>query len=207
MLHLVDGFRRRAAVSAVIAVLLAGTAMGIGSCTRAMDEMAMDEDSLDFVLVAVDSAPQAGDVTPLLILSGQGSFTSDSVDASGKYTLADLATEVPKTILSAGRWTATEVIRWTPAEGGATYGQIHPGTVDLRVNLMPNEGPAIEGAVLRVNCNVGLAGITNSDPDTGEALAEGYWLSLPADASLGGITGLGPFAPRDPIFGVTEITG
>ena len=62
MLHLVDGIRRRAFVSAVSVVLLAGTAMGIGACTKAMDETAMDEDALDFVLVAVNSAPQTGEV-------------------------------------------------------------------------------------------------------------------------------------------------
>lgn len=209
MLHLVDGIRRRAVVSAAIAVLFAGTAMGISGCTNAnaMDETAMDEDALDFILVAVDSAPQTGEVKPLLILSGHGSFTADSVIADGKYTLADAATEVPKMILSTGRWSATEVIGWTPAEGGATYGQIHPGTVDLRVNLIPNEGPVIEGAILRVNCNVGLADIVNKAPDTGETLAEGYWLTVPAGASFGGIAGLGPFAPKDPILGVTEITG
>ena len=207
MLHLIDGVRRRAVVSAVIAVVLAGTAMGIGGCTKAMAQTAMGEDALDFILVAVDSAPETGEVNPLLILSGHGSFTADSVNAEGKYTLADAATEVPKTILSTGSWSATEVIRWTPAEGGATYGQIRPGTVDLRVNLLPNEGPMIEGAILRVNCNVGLAGIVNKDPDTGEALAEGYWLTVPADSSFGGIAGVGPFVPMDPILGVTEITG
>lgn len=207
MFHMIIEIRRHAVVSAVVAMLFAGTAIGISGCTQAMDEKAMDESALDFVLVAVDVAPPAGEVKPLLILSGHGTFTTTAVEASGKFTLADVATEVPKTILSAGNWTATELIRWTPAAGDATYGQVRPGTVDLRVNLMPKDGPVIEGAILRVNCNVGLAGITNNDPETGEVLAEGYWLTVPAAAAFGGITGLGQFVPRDPILGVTEITG
>ena len=207
MLQMINQIRRRTVVAATVALLFGGTALGISGCTEPMDKMAMDEKALDFIFVAVDVAPPFGEVKPLLILSGHGSFTTTSVNASGKFTLADVATEVPKTILSAGTWTATELIRWTPAAGGATYGQVRPGTVDMRVTLMPNDGPAIEGAILRVNCNVGLAGIKNNDPDTGEVLAEGYWLTIPADAAFGGIIGLGQFAPRDPILGVTEITG
>ncbi len=98
-------------------------------------------------------------------------------------------------------------MRWTPAEGGATYGKVNPGVLDLLVTLTPDEGPAIEGVLLRINCNIGLAGITNNDPDTGTALAEGYWLTVPDAATFGGLAGVGQFAPLDPIIGVTEITG
>jgi hypothetical protein len=117
----------------------------------------------------------------------------------------DAATEVPKTILSTGTWKATKVLRWTPAEGGATYGRVYPGVLDLQVDLIPEEGAAIQGATLRINCNVGLAGITNKDPDTGEPLAEGFWLTIPAAATFGSTTAVGQFVPKDPILGVTEI--
>ena len=205
MLRMINETRRRVVVSATAVLLLAGVASGISGCTSVMEEKAMAENPLNFTLVAVSSAPKVGEMKPLLILSGYGTFSADSVDGSGGYTYADLATDVPKTVLSTGTWTATEVVRWTPADGGATYGRVNPGILDLLVTLTPQEGPAIEGAMLRINCNVGLAGITNNDPDTGTALAEGYWMTLPATATFGGLTGVGQFAPLDPIIGVTEI--
>jgi hypothetical protein len=61
----------------------------------------------------------------------------------------------------------------------------------------------IEGATLRINCNVGFAGIKNNDPDTGEPLAEGYWLTVPG--AFGPTDAVGQFAPKDPILGLTSI--
>ena len=205
MLRMINEIRRRAVVSAVGMLLFAGMASTISGCTNAMEEKAMEESPLNFTLVAVSSAPQVGEVKPLLIISGYGTFGSDWVDAGGGYTYADLETEIPKTVLSTGTWKATEVVRWTPAEGGATYGRINPGILDLVVTLTPQEGPPIEGAMLRINCLVGLAGIKNNDPDTGTELAEGFWMTIPAAATFGGLTGVGQFAPLDPILGLTEI--
>ncbi len=201
MLIVVKNIRERVSAFAIVALLVAGMVSVFSGSARAA------ESQLDFVLVAVDVAPEIDGVKPILILSGHGTFTSGSVIGSGIYTYADLATETPKTILSTGTWRATEVLRWTPSEGGATYGQVRPGTVDLRVDLIPEQGPVIKGATLRINCNVGLAGIKNKDPDTGETLAEGFWLTIPASATFGPTGAVGPFVPKDPILGVTEITG
>ncbi len=200
MLIVIDRIRTRGTTFAIVVLLIAGMVSVFNSSARAA------ESQLNFVLVAVDVAPETDGVKPILILSGHGTFTSGAVIGSGIYTYADLATETPKTILSTGTWRATEVLRWTPSEGGATYGQVRPGTVDLRVDLIPEEGPVIKGATLRINCNVGLAGIKNKDPDTGETLAEGFWLTIPATATFGPTTGVGQFVPKDPILGVTEIT-
>ncbi len=201
MLIVIDRIRTRGTTFAIVVLLIAGMVSVFNSSARAA------ESQLNFVLVAVDVAPETDGVKPILILSGHGTFTSGAVIGSGIYTYADLATETPKTILSTGTWRATEVLRWTPSEGGATYGQVRPGTVDLRVDLIPEEGPVIKGATLRINCNVGLAGIKNKDPDTGETLAEGFWLTSPATATFGPTGAVGPFVPKDPILGVTEITG
>ena len=189
----------RAGTSAIAALLIAGMAWGGSSLARAA------EGHLHFRLVAVDVAPDTDGVKPLLVLSGNGSFTSGWVKGGGSYTYADVATEIPKTILSTGTWKATEVLKWTPSEGGATYGRIRPGVLDLRIDLMPEQGPVIKGATLRINCNVGLAGIKNKDADTGEVLAEGFWLTIPATASFGPTSSVGQFVPRDPILGITEI--
>ncbi len=200
MLIVIDKFRKRVGTFAIVGLLIAGMVSGFNSFARAA------EDQLNFILVAVDVAPDTDGVKPILILSGHGTFTSGSVNGGGRYTYADGATKIPKTILSIGTWKATEVLRWTASEGGATYGQVRPGTVDMRVDLMPEQGPMIKGATLRINCNVGLAGIKNKDPDTGETLAEGFWLTIPATATFGPTTGIGQFVPKDPILGVTEIT-
>ena len=189
----------RAGTSAIAALLIAGMAWGGSSLARAA------EGHLHFMLVAVDVAPDTDGVKPLLVLSGNGSFTSGWVKGGGSYTYADVATEIPKTILSTGTWKATEVLKWTPSEGGATYGPIRPGVLDLRIDLMPEQGPVIKGATLRINCNVGLAGIKNKDADTGEDLAEGFWLTIPATASFGPTSSVGQFVPKDPILGITEI--
>ena len=190
----------RAGTSAIAALLIAGMAWGGSSLARAA------EGHLHFMLVAVDVAPDTDGVKPLLVLSGNGSFTSGWVKGGGSYTYADVATEIPKTILSTGTWKATEVLKWTPSEGGATYGPIRPGVLDLRIDLMPEQGPVIKGATLRINCNVGLAGIKNKDADTGEDLAEGFWLTIPATASFGPTSSVGQFVPKDPILGITSIT-
>ena len=200
MLIVIDKIRNRVGTFAIVVLLIAGMVSGFNSFARAA------EGQLNFILVAVDVAPDIDGVKPILILSGHGTFTSGSVNGGGRYTYADGATEIPKTILSTGTWKATEVLRWTPSEGGATYGQVRPGTLDMRVDLMPEQGPMIKGATLRINCNVGLAGIKNKDPDTGETLAEGFWLTIPATATFGPTTAVGQFVPKDPILGVTEIT-
>ncbi len=199
MLRMIDDIRRRPVVGAILALLAAGALSGCGG-------MAMTGgDKLSFTLVAVDNAPPTGGVKHTLVLSGHGKFTADSVRGRGNYTYVDGATKVPRTILSSGTWKATEVIKWTPSEGGATYGRIRPGVLDLRIDITQDDGPVIEGAILRINCNVGSAGIKNKDPGSGENLAEGYWLTIPDGASFGPTTGVGTFAPRKPILGVTEI--
>ncbi len=198
---IVKNILNRVGAIAIVVLFVTGMVSAFGGFARA------GENQLNFLFIAVDIAPEIDGVKPILVFSGQGTFTSGAVIGSGIYTYADLATETPKTILSTGTWRATEVLGWTPAEGGATYGQVRPGFVDLLVDLFPEQGPVVEGAILRINCNVGLAGIKNIDPDTGETLAEGFWLTIPATATFGPTGAVGPFVPRDPILGITEITG
>lgn len=200
MRHLIDKFRTSAGATAVAVLLIASVASGVNNFAIAA------EGQLNFTLVAVDVAPSTDGTKPTLILSGHGSFTPNSVDGGGIYLYADAATKTPKTILSTGTWEATQVLRWIPAEGGATYGPVRPGVLDLRVDLIPEQGPVIKGAFLRINCNVGLAGIKNNDPDTGQPLAEGFWLTIPTSGFYGTTTAVGPFVPKDPILGVTEIS-
>ncbi len=199
MRNIIDEIRKHAGTAAVGALVIAAMACGVTSVARATDGQ------LHFTLVAVNDAPVTNGVQHTLVVSGYGTFSSDSVEGGGTYAHFDGATPVPKTMLGSGAWKATKVLRWTPAEGGATVGRVNPGTLDLRVDLIPDQGPVIKGATLRINCNVGFAGIKNNDPDTGEPLAEGYWLTIPGSAFHGTSTAIGPFVPKDPILGVTEI--
>ncbi len=199
MSRVFNRIRKRAGATTFATLIIAAIACGVTATARATDGQ------LHFTLVAVNGAPATNGVKHTLVLSGYGTFSSDSVEGGGTYAHFDGASPVPKTMLGSGEWKATKVLRWTPAEGGATVGRVNPGVLDLRVDIIPDQGPVIKGATLRINCNVGFAGITNKDPDTGEPLAEGYWLTIPGSAFHGPSTAIGPFVPKDPIFGVTEI--
>ncbi len=199
MSRVFDGIRKRAGATTFAALIIAAMACGVAGTARATDGQ------LHFTLVAVNDEVVTNDDKHMFVLSGYGTFSSDAVEGNGTYFYVDAATEIPKTLLSAGSWEATKVLRWTPAEGGATYGRVHPGVLDLQIDIIPDQGPVIKGATLRINCNVGFAGIQNKDPDTGEPLAEGYWLTIPGSAFHDGAVAVGPFVPKDPILGVTEI--
>ena len=190
---------KRVGAAAIAVLAVAALTVGLTGAAQATDG------ELHFTLVAVDSAPAANGVKHMLVLSGYGSFTANSVEGGGTYAHFDGASDVPKTMLGSGAWQANKVLRWTAADGGVTVGRVNPGVLDLRIDLIPDQGPVIKGATLRINCNVGFAGITNKDPDTGEPLAEGYWLTIPGSAFDGNAAPIGPFSPLDPIIGVTEI--
>ena len=199
MTRVLDRILGRAGATAIAALVISGMACGVTGMARASDGQ------LHFTLVAANDEVVTNDDKHMFVLSGSGTFSSYAVEGSGTYLYVDVATEVPKTILGAGTWEATKVLRWTPAEGGATYGRVHPGVLDLQIDIIPDQGPVIKGAWLRINCNSGWAGHIMKDPDTGEPLAEGFWLTIPGSAFHGGTTPVGPFVPRDPILGLTEI--
>jgi hypothetical protein len=95
----------------------------------------------------------------------------------------------PLPLVASGTWTARLL---TDYKELGTYAGLAAGTVDLVVDLQRKRpSPAlIPGAVLRVFCNLGPAGLT-----TGEI--EGYTLSIPGtDFSAGGTPG--PFRQIPP---------
>src|SRR3990172_174353 len=68
------------------------------------------------------------------------------------------------------------------------------GAFVLSVDLLPDLGPVrrIEGATLRIACNIGPAGLSTGEP-------EGVVLTIPgADFS--------PFVPQDPVAGLTHLS-
>ncbi len=199
MPRVLDKIFRRASVTTAAALVFAGMVCGVTGMARATDGQ------LKFMLVAANDEVVTNDDKHMFVLAGHGTFSSDAVEGGGAYFYTDLATEIPNTILSEGTWKATKVVGWILAEGGATYARVHPGILDLLIDIIPDQGPVIKGAMLRINCNVPPAGVINKDPDTGELLAEGYWLTIPGSAFHGGTNPVGPFVPMDPIMGLTEI--
>ena len=146
-----------------------------------------DEPLFAFNVVAVNKAATVDGVQHRIGLQGHGTFTDQSVEGGGQYVHFDAAPEgTPKPILGSGKWKAKRVIRWVPNE--RTYGTtLAPGVLDLAIDLLPDEGPSagqVIQAILRVNCNTGPAGIINDDPDTGQPLAEAFFLTIP-DAPFG----------------------
>ncbi len=96
MLIVIDKNRNRVGAVAIVVLFIASMVSAPTSFAGAT------KGHLHFELVAVTVASETEGVKPLLILSGHGSFTSGWVKGQGMYTYADLATKVPKTILSTG---------------------------------------------------------------------------------------------------------
>ena len=134
-----------------------------------------------FTVVAVNKANMVDGVQHRLAFRGHGTFTSQSVEGGGQFIHFDAAPEgTTKPILGSGKWKAKRLIRWVPHEH--TYGTLGPGVLDMAIELLPDQGPfagQVIEATLRINCNTGPAGIVNNDPDTGEPLAEAYFLTIP----------------------------
>ena len=130
---------KRVGAAAIAVLAVAALTVGLTGAAQATDG------ELHFTLVAVDSAPAANGVKHMLVLSGYGSFTANSVEGGGTYAHFDGASDVPKTMLGSGAWQANKVLRWTAADGGVTVGRVNPGVLDLRIDLIPDQGPVIKG--------------------------------------------------------------
>jgi len=91
-----------------------------------------------------------------------------------------------------GRWRPKKILNYEKLIG--SFGRIAAGALVLSVDLLPDLGPVrrIEGATLRIACNIGPAGLSTGEP-------EGVVLTIPgADFS--------PFVPQDPVAGLTHLS-
>ena len=173
---------------------------------------ALASDNIRYVtFVAVTKADTDDGKDHRFIGGGDAVFDPDTgwVNGGGTFEHVDFAPEgKPKPALGTGKWVAKKVLSHTPCNppdtctspGGNTYGQVRPGVVELDVDLYFDGGKKIEGAVLKVVCNVGFGGIVNKDPTTGASLPEGYFITF-TDPQYGRLE----FKPLDPIIGVTLI--
>lgn len=148
-----------------------------------------------YSFVVVNKGKTIGGVDHRIVLTGAGFFDAGAgtVDGGGNFLHFDTAPPgTPKPILGVGRWRPTKILKYEKQIG--SFGRIAAGALELSVDLLPDLGPLrrIEGATLRIVCNIGPAGLSTGEP-------EGVFLTIPgADFS--------PFVPQDPVAGLTHLS-
>jgi hypothetical protein len=122
-----------------------------------------------------------------IIMSGCGSFGDCAVRGGGEFVHFD-GTKIPSPdFIATGSWRAT---RFLSFEEVGTWGVGVAGILELKVKLIPCDGPVIRPASLVVVCNIGPAGLVTGRP-------EGFVLTVP---------GMTPFSPFHPELGLTFFT-
>jgi len=148
-----------------------------------------------YSFVVVNKGKTVGGVDHRLVMTGAGLFDAQAgtVDGGGNFLHFDNAPPgTPKPILGVGRWRPKKILNYEKLIG--SFGRIAAGALVLSVDLLPDLGPVrrIEGATLRIVCNIGPAGLSTGEP-------EGVVLTIPgADFS--------PFVPQDPVAGLTHLS-
>jgi hypothetical protein len=141
-----------------------------------------------YTFVSFSQAPPSGHIAkPRIGMRGCGNFdeTLQTVTGGGSYVFFDDAQPVPKPLIRAGSWRATQFVSYD-TKGLPAYGGIQPGILTMLANV-EGIGSALE---LEIVCNVGPAGLT-----TGEE--EGWFLSG---------TPYGKFSPLSPPLGITHLS-
>jgi hypothetical protein len=140
-----------------------------------------------FQAVSGQAATLAGGES--LLMSGCGSFTQRSARGGGEFVHFD-GTKIPSLdFINTGSWRAT---RFLSFEEVGTWGVAVSGILELAVKLIPCDGPVVRGAMLKIVCNIGPAGLV-----TVPFQQEGFTLTVP---------GLAPFSPFTPPAGLTLFT-
>ncbi len=147
-----------------------------------------------FQFVAFSRAGTVDGVVHTVGSNGEGKFDPESgwIEGGGGFLHFDDASVMPKRIINSGRWKARKILKYEKQVG--TYGRIAASILEMEVDLLPDLGPVrrIEGANLRIICNIGAAGLMTGEP-------EGYVLTVPGAP-------FGPFRPLSPVLGLTHIS-
>ena len=170
---------RRRVIQGAGAAGFAG-AFGIPAAVFA-DEGAPGHMNLHFA--AVSKASSAG-AKGVVLMAGDGRFTSSNIEAHGIFEHVDTTTPKPNTILNAGTWKATGSASFTSF---GAYGVQVAGILTMNVDLVRDiPSPSVMPATLTVVCNIPFAPhITGKD--------EGFSLDAP----------FGSFEPQSPTVGIT----
>ena len=132
---------------------------------------------------AVSQAPPPG-AKGVVLMAGDGRFTSSHVEGHGMFAHIDTTTPKPNKILNAGTWKATSLVSFTLV---GTYGVQASGILTMKVDLVQEiPSPAVMPATLTVVCNIPFVPlVTGKD--------EGFSLDAP----------FGSFEPETPTAGIS----
>jgi hypothetical protein len=174
---------RRQALKGVGVVSVLG-ALGVPAAVFAEGDDEGDEGrriNLHFAAISKAAAPAAKDI---MLMAGNGRFTSSHIRGHGVFEHIDPTTPKPNTILNAGMWKATSLGSFTMI---GTYGVQASGILTMTVDLVQDiPSPAVVPATLTVVCNIPFAPLA-----TGKD--EGFYLDAP----------FGSFEPQMPTVGIT----
>ena len=145
-----------------------------------------DEDRaghMNLHFAALSTAASTG-AKGVVLMAGDGRFTSSHIQGHGIYQHIDPTTQKPNTILHAGTWKTTNLVSFTSI---GTYGVQASGILTMKVDLVQDiPSPAVMPATLTVVCNIPFAPfVTGRD--------EGFSLDAP----------FGSFVPETPAVGIT----
>lgn len=184
------GDRREFLKKAGIGAVVLASAPGIlGTLTQSARASGSQERPFRFA--AFSAAGTIGGVAHRITMNGSGTVDPEEPEVEGEGTFVHFnnAPAAPKPILAFGRWEADELVNFITGFG--TWGAIEAGIIEMTADLFPVGLPRVEGATLRIICNIGPAGITTGEP-------EGFKLTIPGAP-------FGPFNPLVPALGLTHI--
>jgi hypothetical protein len=148
-------------------------------------EAGNDDGRTRFYFVALSG--QASTLTggEAIAMSGCGDF-DHGVKGGGEFVHFDGRTIPSSHFIATGSWKAKRVLSFNEI---GTWGTLIAGILELEIDVLPCDKPPIEGATLKIVCNLSPAGLINNPFQQ-----EGYTLTVP---------GLAPFAPFTPNIGLT----
>jgi hypothetical protein len=170
---------RRKVLQGAGAVSVAG-ALGIPGAVFAQGNATAH---MNLHFAALSQASSAG-AKGVVLMAGDGGFTSSHIQAQGMFEHIDTTTPKPNTILNAGTWKATNLVSFTLV---GTYGVQASGILTMNVDLVQDiPSPGVMPATLTVVCNIPFVPfVTGKD--------EGFSLDAP----------FGSFEPESPTVGIT----
>jgi hypothetical protein len=137
--------------------------------------------NLHFAGLSQATSPGAKGV---VLMAGDGRFTSSHIEGHGMFEHIDTTTPKPNTILNGGTWKATSPVSFTLV---GTYGVQASGILTMKVDLVQDiPSPAVMTATLTVVCNIPFVPLVTGKP-------EGFSLDAP----------FGLFGPETPTVGIT----
>jgi hypothetical protein len=174
---------RRQVLKGVGAVTVLG-ALGVPAKALATGGDAGDSGAhMNFHFAAASQAASPG-AKGVVLMAGDGRFTSSHIEGHGMFQHVDTTTPKPNAIPNAGTWQATSLVSFMLV---GAYGVQASGILTMKVDLVQDiPSPAVLSATLAVVCNIPFVPLVTGKP-------EGFSLDAP----------FGSFKPQTPAVGIT----